>query len=144
ANRRAVVAALATVVVGASVALITTVSPSPAAAGNLVAAGVEDDGADCPVTLPGASPANSRLPDPFQRLNGTRITAKSDWRCRREEIKKLAERSVYGTKPGKPASVTGTVSGTSITVNVSDQGRSASFSASVQLPSGSGPFPAVV
>jgi hypothetical protein len=56
----------------------------------------------------------------------------------------MAERYVYGEKPGKPASVTGTVSSTNITVNVTQNGRSASFSAGVQLPSGSGPFPAVV
>ena len=104
----------------------------------------EDEGADCPVPGSGSSPANSRLPDPFRKMDGTRITSKSDWRCRRAEIRELAERTVYGQKPAKPASVTGTVSNTSITVNVSDQGRSASFSASVQLPSGSGPFPAVV
>src|SRR5690606_29287121 len=47
-------------------------------------------------------------------------------------------------KPGKPSSVTGTVSGTGITVNVSHNGRSASFSAGIDLPSGSGPFPAVI
>ncbi len=108
------------------------------------AAGVEDDGADCPVTLPGSPTANSKLPDPFMKLNGTRITTTSDWRCRREEILRLAEQYVYGTKPGKPASVSGTVSSSAITVNVTDQGKSASFSASVQLPSGSGPFPAVI
>jgi hypothetical protein len=77
-------------------------------------------------------------------VDGTRITTKSDWRCRRAEIKELVERYVYGDKPAKPASVTGTVSSTSITVNVSQNGRSASFSASVQLPSGTGPFPAVI
>ena len=116
-----------------------------AAAGNAMAATlVEDDGADCPVPNPGSPPANSRLPDPFQKLDGTRITSKADWRCRRAEIRELAERYVYGDKPAKPASVTGTVSSSSITVNVSDNGRSASFSASVQLPSGTGPFPAVV
>ncbi|GHJ36868.1 cellulose-binding protein [Streptomyces sp. TS71-3] len=109
-----------------------------------IRAGVEDDGADCAVATPGTGPSNSKLPDPFTRLNGTRITARSDWRCRREEIKKTAEKYVYGEKHAKPASVTGTVSRTGITVNVSDQGKSAGFSASVSLPSGSGPFPAVV
>ncbi|WP_433512846.1 cellulose binding domain-containing protein [Nonomuraea sp. CA-143628] len=120
-----------------------TVAPTGATA----ATGVEDEGADCVVTgLPdqGSLPSNSRLPDPFKKLDGTRISAKSDWRCRREEIKKLAEKFVYGEKPGKPASVTGTVSRTSITVNVNHNGKSAAFSASVSLPSGSGPFPAVV
>lgn len=105
---------------------------------------VEDDGAGCPVTLPGSLPANAKLPDPFKKIDGARITAKSEWRCRRAEIRELAERYVYGDKPAKPTSVTGTVSSSNITVNVSHNGRNASFSASVQLPSGTGPFPAVV
>jgi glucuronyl esterase-like protein len=92
----------------------------------------EDDGADCAVPNP-TTVNNSKLPDPFLKMNGQRITAKSDWRCRRAEIKKQAETYVYGTKHGKPASVTGSVSSTNITVNVSDQGRSASFSAVVVL-----------
>jgi hypothetical protein len=108
------------------------------------AATVEDEGADCAVTLPGSLTASSRLPDPFRRINGTRITSVSDWRCRRAEIRELAERYVYGDKPARPQTVTGTVSNTGITVNVSHNGRSASFSAGVTLPSGAGPFPAVV
>ncbi|MFH9488606.1 cellulose binding domain-containing protein [Streptomyces halstedii] len=108
------------------------------------ASGVEDDGAGCPV--PGTVPStnDAKLPDPFRRVDGTRISSTSDWRCRRAEIKELAERSVYGKKPAKPASVTGTVSASTLTVNVTDQGKSASFSAKVELPSGTGPFPAVV
>jgi hypothetical protein len=106
------------------------------------ASAVEDEGADCAV---GSTPtgADAKLPDPFRRIDGTRITSKADWPCRRAEIRELAERTVYGQKPAKPT-VSGTVSSTNITVNVSDQGRSASFSAKVELPSGSGPFPAVI
>jgi glucuronyl esterase-like protein/cellulose binding protein with CBM2 domain/putative Ig domain-containing protein len=119
---------------------VTVTSTSAMAAG-----GVEDSGAGCPVTLPGSLTANSMLPDPFTRLNGTRISSVSDWTCRREEILQLAQKYIYGTKPAKPASVTGTVSSTNITVNVSNNGKSASWSAGVQLPStGSGPFPAVI
>jgi hypothetical protein len=114
------------------------------AANAAVSAGVEDEGADCPVSLPGSLSANAKLPDPFKRIDGTRISKTSDWRCRREEVSKLAQRYVYGTKPGKPAGVTGTVTRTSITVKVSDGGKSSSFSASVSLPSGTGPFPAVL
>lgn len=110
---------------------------------SLIASTVEDEGAGCPVTS-GQTPSNSKLPDPFTKLDGTRITTTADWPCRREEIVRQAETSLYGTKPAKPASVTGTVSSTGITVNVSDQGKSASFSASVSLPSGTGPFPAVI
>ncbi|MGN9841670.1 RICIN domain-containing protein [Nonomuraea sp. H19] len=137
---RSAVVALALAVAGA----VTVVVAEAAAP---LAAGVEDEGADCAVpALPdaGSLPTDSRLPDPFRKLDGTRIAAKSEWRCRRQEIKKLAEKFVYGEKPGKPASVTGTVSSSNITVNVSHNGRSAGFSASVQLPSGTGPFPAVV
>ena len=133
-----VLLAVAALAVAGAVAVVARATTAAAAAA------VEDEGADCAVSVPGTFPANSRLPDPFRRLDGTRIAAKSDWRCRRAEIKELAERTVYGQKPAQPASVTGTVSSTSITVNASDNGRSSSFSASVQLPGGSGPFPAVV
>ncbi|SNS93375.1 Cellulose binding domain-containing protein [Asanoa hainanensis] len=135
--RAVVVAFLAVVLAVAGVAVARTTSLAAAAA-------VEDDGTDCPVPGSGSPIASSRLPDPFRKVAGTRITSKSDWRCRRAEIKELAERHVYGDKPGKPASVTGTVSSSGITVNVAHNGRSASFSASVQLPSGTGPFPAVI
>ncbi|GAA2210299.1 hypothetical protein GCM10009850_057580 [Nonomuraea monospora] len=140
ARSRLVALAVATTL---SMAAAMTVATTPAAA----AAGVEDEGADCAVpALPdaGSLPTVARLPDPFTKLNGARITTKADWRCRRQEIKKLAEKFVYGEKPAKPSSVTGTVSRTSISVNVSHNGRTASFSAGVDLPSGTGPFPAVV
>nr|WP_218920438.1 hypothetical protein [Lentzea guizhouensis] len=57
---------------------------------------------------------------------------------------KLSARYVYGEKPAKPSTVSGTVSSSNITVTVAHNGRSASFSARVELPSGSGPFPVVV
>ncbi|MEJ2856371.1 MULTISPECIES: glucuronyl esterase domain-containing protein [unclassified Saccharothrix] len=111
---------------------------------DVVAAGVEDDGADCAVSVPGSLTANAKLPDPFKRLDGTRISSRADWRCHRAQTRELAERYIYGDKPGKPTGVTGTVTNSSITVNVSHNGRSASFSARVELPGGTGPFPAVV
>jgi hypothetical protein len=143
--RSTVVVLAAALAVGGAVTAISGTTTAEAAA--LAGPGVEDEGADCPVPgLPdaGSLPANAKLPDPFKKLDGTRISTQSDWRCRREEIKKLAEKFVYGEKPGKPQSVTGTVSRTGITVNVTHQGKSSGFSAGVDLPSGSGPFPAVV
>ncbi|WP_309058388.1 cellulose binding domain-containing protein [Streptomyces sp.] len=142
--------AWATTVFVAVVSLaVAALLPRPDATDSLVPVaqaepGVEDDGADCAV--PGTGPSASRpgLPDPFRKLDGTRVSTGSDWRCRRAEIRELAERHVYGQKPAKPDSVTGTVSRTGITVRVAHQGRSASFTASVDLPSGTGPFPAVV
>lgn len=140
---------IASVFVAAVSLVITTpmaqagVADTLGAAPRTQAGGVEDDGTDCPVPNP-TTTDNAKLPDPFTKMDGTRVTAKSDWRCRRAEIKKMAETYVYGTKHPKPASVTGTVSSSTITVNVSDNGKSSSFSASVSLPSGTGPFPAVV
>ncbi|WP_329211740.1 cellulose-binding domain-containing protein [Streptomyces sp. NBC_00683] len=143
--------ALAATAALVTVASLATASLTPQASATdrqaaAVQAGpaVEDDGADCAVPDPGASPADPKLPDPFRKLDGTRISTTSEWRCRRAEIREQAERSVYGQKPAKPAGVTGTVSSTGITVNVTDQGKSAGFTAKVELPSGSGPFPAVV
>src|SRR5215471_7898226 len=85
--------------VAGAVTAVATGTAAPAATG------VEDDGAGCPVTLPGSVPATAKLPDPFTRLDGTRITTKSDWRCRREEIAQLAEKYVYGAKPARPSTV---------------------------------------
>ncbi|MQY14476.1 hypothetical protein SRB5_46430 [Streptomyces sp. RB5] len=140
---RAWVATLAVVTVtGLGIATLNPLSGDRDIPAASVAGEPEHDGADCAVgTTPAGS--NTLLPDPFTRINGTRITSKSDWRCRRAEIHELAERSIYGQKPAKPT-VTGSVSSTSITVNASASGKSASFSARVELPSGTGPFPAVI
>lgn len=109
---------------------------------------VENSGSDCAVPqLPGADalPAINGLPDPFTRINGTRVATRADWRCRRQEIKELAEQYIYGDKPGRPESVSGSVTSNNITVNVSNQGRSTSFSFSIQLPTtGSAPYPALI
>ncbi len=143
----AVTLALAALVTGAAAVGSFTGSTVNAAETAAAVSTVENEGATCPVpTLPdaGSLPTNARLPDPFRRLDNTRITTTGDWRCRREEIKRLSEKFVYGEKPAKPQTVSGTVSSSSITVNASHNGRSSSFSASVQLPSGTGPFPAVV
>ena len=107
----------------------------------------EDDGASCTVAaLPSASglPSIALLPDPFKKLDGTEMTTKAEWTCRREEIRKQAELYAFGTKPAPPT-VTGTVTSTSITVNVTANGQSASFSATVALPTcGSAPYPAII
>ncbi|MFL5307523.1 MAG: cellulose-binding protein [Polyangia bacterium] len=116
--------------------------------GGATASSMEDDGADCTVGAladSGSLPAIAKLPDPFKKLDGTRMTTKAEWRCRREEIRKMEEKYVYGTKPPPPQSVTGTVTSSTITVQVMDNGKSASFTAGVKLPtSGSAPYPVIV
>ncbi|NLG18424.1 MAG: hypothetical protein GX556_13910 [Fibrobacter sp.] len=105
----------------------------------------ENQGSNCAVgTIPGTINSN-KLPDPFTKFDGTRMSTKSEWPCRRQEIWKLAEKYMYGEKPMNPESVTGTVTGSKITVNVSNGGKSVTFSVEVSLPSGgSGPYPAII
>ena len=109
-----------------------------------VAVFAEDTGLDCTLgQLPNNIPGNARLPNPFTKLDGTQVASQADWRCRRKELRAMAERYVYGPKP-IPQNVTGSVTNNQITVNVSDQGRSVMFQASIRLPdTGSAPFPAV-
>ncbi|CAA7270052.1 unnamed protein product [Cyclocybe aegerita] len=107
-----------------------------------------------PPTAPGSCPslpatinlvANSKLPDPFKFVGGTRVASKDDWACRREEISQLFQRYELGTLPGKPESVTGSYSGGRLTINVSDQGKSISFQVSISTPSsGTAPYPAII
>ncbi|MFF8765532.1 cellulose binding domain-containing protein [Nocardiopsis dassonvillei] len=127
----------------AAAGLATTLLPPTGAAARAEPA-AEHNGADCAVPDPGHPAADPLLPDPFTSLDGTRVSTLEEWECRRAEIHELAERSVYGDRPAPPDSVTGAVTSSGITVNVTDRGRSTSFSASVDLPSGSGPFPAVI
>jgi len=109
----------------------------------------ENTSAACTVpTLPNANalPAIDLLPDPFLSLaTGQRITTKDQWTCRRQEIRAEAERYIYGSKPTKPESVTGSVTNNLITVNVSNQGKTTRFTVGVELPTtGSAPYPALV
>ncbi|WP_148234417.1 hypothetical protein [Cellulomonas flavigena] len=62
---------------------------APAQAAPFVEA-VENAGADCTFPSLPATTSNSRLPDPFRRADGTRITTKADWRCQRELTRRLA------------------------------------------------------
>ncbi|RPA83276.1 hypothetical protein BJ508DRAFT_413468 [Ascobolus immersus RN42] len=85
-----------------------------------------------------------KLPDPFTALDGSKITTKDQWTCRKEEISQLMQRYELGTFPGKPSSVTGSFSGNRLTINVSEAGKSISFSVTINKPSGNGPFPAII
>jgi len=110
---------------------------------------VEDPGAGCPVTatLPeyAALKADGKLPDPFMKLDGTRIKDKSEWKCRREEILKQLQKYIYGEKPiPAKGSVTGTVSTTKISVKVTEGSKTTSFDVSVNMNGATAPAPAII
>jgi hypothetical protein len=80
----------------------------------------------------------------FKLWDGTRLTSSADWACRREQIRELLQYYEYGHLPPAPTSVTGTRNGNTLTVTVQANGRSASFNATLRLPSGNGPLPAII
>ena len=86
--------------------------------------------------------SNAELPDPFMMMSGTRMTSQSQWECRRAEIAAQLENYELGQKDPKPAgTVTGSVSGTTITVNVGGM----SFTETITLPTtGTAPYPAMI
>ena len=87
----------------------------------------------------------AKLPDPFVFANGDKVATKADWTCRQQEIFAMMTQMELGTKPGKPEKVTGTVSGTGISVTVTDGGKSITFTASIKKPSGgTAPYPAII
>lgn len=78
---------------------------------------------------------NEKLPDPFTFYDGTKLTKKSQWECRRKEILAMASKYIYGPCPPKPDEVTGTVSGGTVNINCKVGTKTATFSATI---SGSG------
>ena len=105
----------------------------------------EFNGDDCTVADPKDVSISGQLPNLFTKLDGTMMSKRSDWRCRRAELKKIVEKYIHGTKPGRPDTVTGTVSATAINVHVVHMSKTIDFSVTVSLPSGTtGPVPIII
>jgi (4-O-methyl)-D-glucuronate---lignin esterase len=117
-----------------------TDSPPPALA-------VENSGLGCSVPqLPGFAqlPVVNALPDPFVSLNGTRITTRAEWTCRRAEISAQVQQYELGPKPARPSVVTGQLQDTRFDITVGEPGNTVAFSVNITRPEGAGPFPAMI
>ncbi|KIJ38575.1 carbohydrate esterase family 15 protein [Sphaerobolus stellatus SS14] len=90
--------------------------------------------------------SDPKLPDPFSFFDSHRkVETKAEWACRREEIGQLFQTYELGALPPRPEKVTGSLANDTLTVNVTHEGNSISFSVGVQVPTtGSGPFPAFI
>ncbi|KAL0579893.1 carbohydrate-binding module 1 [Marasmius crinis-equi] len=114
-------------------------------AGALPATNVEPRPNACPAISGNPTGTSiSTLPDPFTFTNGSPVATLDDWACRQAEISQLMQTYELGTKPGPPSSFTASFSGTTLSMTASNGGTSISFTASVTLPSGNGPFPAII
>lgn len=96
-------------------------------------------------------PAASQLPDiepltdPFEWSDGSgRSTYFSDWSHRRAEIKAEIEHYEIGEKPVRPDTLEASYSGNTLTVHVTVNGNTLTLTSEVSLPSGPGPFPAII
>lgn len=108
----------------------------------------ENTGVDCPapeLAEAEALPAIKLLPDPFTSIDGKRLTAKDQWRCRRAEISAQLQKYESGPKPPKPDNLSGTVTREQIEVEVEHQGKAMNFTASITMPTtGQAPYPAMI
>lgn len=88
--------------------------------------------------------ANPQLPDPFTFLDGTRVTTKADWACRRKEISLLAQEFIFGRKPPAPDSLQATFANNELDITVTQGNQTVNFTVPVTRPNGDGPFPGIL
>lgn len=102
---------------------------------------------DTYATLPAVSelPSIGLLPDPFMFMDGSRMTRLDDWARRRSEISRQVQEYVYGPKPPRPSSVSGSYADNKLTVTCSENEKSLSFTAAITYPPmGTAPYPAMI
>ncbi len=109
---------------------------------------VENTGAGlAPPPLPTLEelPTIEPLTDPFEWSDGRgRVNNFLEWTHRRAEIKAEFEHYEVGTKPNKPGDITASYADNILTVNITVGGETLTLTSTVILPSGEGPFPAII
>ncbi|MBN2037030.1 MAG: hypothetical protein JW768_09840 [Chitinispirillaceae bacterium] len=76
----------------------------------------------------GLTKVNEKLPDPFTFYDGTKLTQKDQWACRRAEILAMAGKYLYGPMPPDPDEITGSISSGSISATVKVGSKSQNLS----------------
>jgi hypothetical protein len=106
---------------------------------------VEHSGADCAIAeLPSADALSAfeTHHDPFVMLDGSRITKKAEWRCRRAEIIAQLEQYESGPKPVVALEdVSAELSGDTLSITVRAGDNSVDFSVNINHPAGTGAGP---
>jgi glucuronyl esterase-like protein len=131
---------------GGSSPIMGAPTPSESSEGVITPAGLirptastENSGSECSAAA-GALSKNDALPNPFAMHDGTVIAAKTDWECRRNEIKKDIEQYEIGAKPDPSTStVAATYDGTNLNVVVTTAAGSLTLTSAVTPVEGEGP-----
>ncbi|KAJ7043513.1 Glucuronoyl esterase catalytic domain from Hypocrea Jecorina [Mycena alexandri] len=99
----------------------------------------------CP-TIPDLSSYNNTvLPDLFTFLNGQKVLTLADWECRKKEMGILLQQDELGVIPPPPEFINASFSGTTLTITVTNAGKSITFAPTIQYPkTGTAPFPALI
>lgn len=84
------------------------------------------------------------LPNPFLMRNGSQVTNLTQWACRRKEVIKQIQFYETGIKPDAPDTLSASISDSTMVIRMVGDGKSLELTASVILPQGEGPFPAVI
>jgi len=102
-------------------------------AGGSTSTFVENSGASCNATsAPLLSAQLKKLPDPFAMHDGTRISSKSQWECRRNEILQDIYKYEIGPKPDpSQTTVAATYSGGNLSVKVTSSSGSLTIKSAV-------------
>jgi len=90
-------------------------------------------------------PVIEPLTDPFEWSDSKgRSTKFKNWSHRRAEIGAEIEHYEIGKKPTRPDTITASFSDGTLTVNITENGKTLTLTSKIILPSGKGPFPAVI
>jgi len=78
-------------------------------------------------------------------VDGSKVTTKAEWECRRQELNALIQTYELGTLPGPPSSLTASFESDTLTINTSEGDLSISWDVTIAYPTnGSAPFPAMI
>ncbi|KAL1872468.1 hypothetical protein VTK73DRAFT_1465 [Phialemonium thermophilum] len=78
------------------------------------------------------------LPDPWKFANGKAVATKEDWACRQEEMSKIMQQYELGDYPPPPDSLTASISGNTMTLNIKVGSNSKTVTVGLNKPTGGG------
>jgi hypothetical protein len=97
-------------------------------------------------TLPAGTmgPSQKMMPDPFKFMDGTRISKKEDWERLRADLSAMLQAAVYGPKMPAPDKLMASISGTTVTVNMTVGSKTGSFTFTIKGGNKTKPTPGVI